>query len=118
MDIRIRVHYSYILLLSFLFLLPETSKLLGKRGLAETIEAQMMVGGVPKYLELLNEQPTVHLGIENLAFSKSGYLFSEYKRIFTSHFGKRPEYEKIIAFLSRHPYGMLRKQISKEILSF
>jgi hypothetical protein len=97
------------------FLLPDASKMLRNKGSNEVIEAQMMLGGVPKYLNLIMEQPSIHQGIEELAFTETGYLVEEYNRIFTSHFGKKPDYEKAINCLSKRPYGVFRKQISKEI---
>ena len=98
------------------FLLPETNKMLKNQGSLETIEAQMMLGGIPKYIELIRDKTSVYNGMEDLAFTETGYLTDEYKRIFTSHFGRNPEYEKIIGVLAKHPYGVFRKQVSKEAL--
>ncbi|MBT4089010.1 MAG: hypothetical protein HOE30_11010 [Deltaproteobacteria bacterium] len=97
------------------FLLPETAEMLKNKGSIEVIEAQMMLGGVPKYLNLVMDQPSVHHAVGELAFTETGYLKGEYERIFTSHFGKRPEYERTINYLSKHPYGVFRKQVSEEI---
>ncbi len=96
------------------FLLPETNMMLKNQGSLETIEAQMMLGGIPKYLELIQDKTSVYTGIEDLAFTETGYLADEYNRIFTSHFGRNPEYEKIIRVLAKHPYGVFRQQISRE----
>ncbi|MCP4692175.1 MAG: AAA family ATPase [Desulfobacterales bacterium] len=96
------------------FLLPDTEKMLKGKGLHEIMEAWMLLGGVPKYLELIRDKPSVRLGMESLAFSETGYLTDEYDRIFLSHFGKNPEYEKIVKALARRPYGLFRKQISRE----
>jgi uncharacterized protein len=97
------------------FLLPETAKMLRDKGSIEIIEAQMIMGGVPKYLDLIKEQPSVHQAIADMAFTDTGYLKKEYERIFISHFGTRPEYEKTVSFLSLYPYGVFRKQISEAI---
>jgi hypothetical protein len=78
------------------FLLPDTKKMLKGKGTSEIIEAQMLFGGVPKYLDLVREKPSVRIGIEELAFTETGYLTDEYERIFLSHFGRTPEYERII----------------------
>lgn len=95
------------------FHLPETGKLLAGKGVREIIEAQMLVGGVPGYLELIGEKSSVRLAMEELAFTETGYLTDEYGRIFLSHFGKNPEYEKIVATLAGRPYGLFRKQIAE-----
>jgi hypothetical protein len=66
------------------------------KGTSEIIEGQMLFGGVTKYLDLVREKPSVRIGIEELAFTETGYLTDEYERIFLSHFGRTPEYERII----------------------
>ena len=96
------------------FLLPDTKGMLKGKGVSEIIEAQMLLGGIPKYLDLVSEKPSIRIGIEEIAFTETGYLADEYERIFLSHFGKNPEYEKIVRVLARHPYGLFRKQISEK----
>lgn len=96
------------------FKLKEAEKMLSGRGSNEVIEAMMLIGGVPKYLELIKEQPSVHLGIDSLAFTDTGYLTGEYDRIFLSHFGKNPVFEKIVTALAKHPYGLFRQQIAEQ----
>ncbi len=96
------------------FLLPDTKKMLKGKGTSEIIEAQMLFGGVPKYLDLVREEPSVRIGIEELAFTETGYLTDEYGRIFLSHFGRTPEYERIIKILAEHSYGLFRQQISEK----
>jgi hypothetical protein len=44
------------------FSLRETQLLMGKRGLEETVEAQMLSGGIPKYLHLLNAHQSIQEG--------------------------------------------------------
>jgi len=95
------------------FSIDETKKMLKGKGLQEIIEAHLLTGGVPKYLELLNDKSSIHLGMNQLAFEKTGYLFTEYERIFTSHFGHNPDYETIIKVLSEYPAGLFRKDIAR-----
>ena len=97
------------------FLLPETLKMLKGKGFHEILEAQMLLGGVPKYLDLVRDMPSIRIGIEELAFSETGYLTDEYERIFLSHFGRNPEYEKIVRVLGNYPYGLFRQQIAEKI---
>jgi len=35
----------------------------------------------------------------------------EYDRIFTSHFGRNPDFRKIVSALAGHPGGLFRKQL-------
>jgi uncharacterized protein len=96
------------------FLLPETRKMLKDKGAIEIIESQMILGGVPKYLELVREKTSLYSALEELAFLERGYLTDEYDRIFVSHFGKNSAYERIIRALAKNPYGLFRSQISKK----
>ena len=95
------------------FLLPDTKEMLKGKSIIEIIEAQMLLGGIPKYLDLVIEKPSIRIGIEELAFTETGYLVDEYERIFLSHFGSNPEYEKIIRILAGQAYGLFRQQISE-----
>ncbi len=95
------------------FLLNNTKEMLKGKGSLEIIEAQMLMGGVPKYLDLIREKTSIRIGMEELAFTETGYLTDEYERIFHSHFGRNPEYEKLINVLAKHPYGLFRQQIAE-----
>ena len=95
------------------FLLPDTKEMLKGKGIIEIIEAQMLLGGIPKYLDLVREKPSIRIGIEELAFTETGYLVDEYERIFLSHFGKNPEYEKIVRVLAGQAYGLFRQKVSE-----
>ncbi len=96
------------------FLLDETRLMLPDKGLSEIVEARMMVGGVPKYLELVRDHPSVLLAMQELAFRENGYFVEEYDRIFTSHFGKNPDYKKIVSALAANPYGLFRKELARK----
>ncbi len=96
------------------FLLPETKEMLKEKGPSEVIEAQMLLGGIPKYLDLIREKPSIRVGMEELAFTETGYFVDEYARIFLGHFGKNKEYEKIVQILAKHPYGLFRQQLSEK----
>jgi len=89
----------------------ETSLMLPDKGLKEVVEAHMFTGGIPKYLELLKTESSIYTSLNREAFTESGYYFQEFDRIFTSHFGRNPDFEKIIRTLAKHPYGMLRKEL-------
>ncbi|MGD8210623.1 MAG: hypothetical protein PVH85_26830 [Desulfobacterales bacterium] len=56
------------------FLLPDTKDMLKGKGIIEIVEAQMLLGGIPKYSDLVREKPSIRIGIEELAFTETGYL--------------------------------------------
>jgi uncharacterized protein len=95
------------------FSLAETRALLKGRGVDEILHAQMVTAGVPKYLRLLSEYPSVQLAIQDLAFTPNGYLTTEYERIFTSHFGKKPHFAKLVRALAEHPLGLYREGLAR-----
>lgn len=94
------------------FSLAETSAMLKGRGLTEILDAQSLTGGVPKYVELLKDGPSVLQAMEKLAFQRGGYFLDEYERIFVSHFGKNDHHERIVRELVKAPYGLTRRDLA------
>jgi len=95
------------------FRLAETRELLTGRGVDEILRAHMITAGVPKYLRLLSEYSSVQLAIQDLAFTPNGYLSTEYERIFTSHFGKKPHFARLVRALAEHPLGLYREDLAR-----
>jgi hypothetical protein len=50
------------------FRLAETARMLPRRGAQEVLDVQCFTGGVPGYVELLAEAPSIVLGMEGHAF--------------------------------------------------
>jgi uncharacterized protein len=94
------------------FQLRETSRMLSGRGFSEILDAQSFTGGVPKYLELLQSAPSILQGIGEQAFTAGGYFVEEYERLFTSHFGRNPAYERLVRALANAPYGLNRRDLA------
>jgi len=95
------------------FSLAESAEMRPEYGSEELLDAYMILGGIPKYLELLAGYPSLYLAIEDLAFRENGFLVDEFDRIFVSHFGRNEDYTRIIGALAKHPYGMFRKSLSE-----
>ncbi len=94
------------------FLLSESRLMLPEYGLQELLDAQAILGGVPKYLELLKGYSSLYTALDELAFSENGYLTDEFDRIFISHFASNDDYAKIIDALAQRPYGLYRKELA------
>lgn len=63
----------------------------------EKIKVLAITGGVPKYLEEIKASDTAEQNIERLCFRESGYLFTDFKKIFNDIFSKRaPIYLEIV----------------------
>lgn len=95
--------------------LGETAQLLPQSGFDEVLLAQMLYGGVPEYIRLAAKEPSVALSPATLAFSRGGFLFDEYDRIFISHFGKNDDFQKIVEILSAHPNGLTRPEVVSKL---
>lgn len=95
------------------FNLSEATQMLHSHGRTEVLESVLLLGGIPLYLKMIRDYPSVYLGINELAFRPNGFFVTEFNKIFLSHFGKKEHYRKIIAALHGHPYGMFREEISK-----
>lgn len=95
--------------------LNEIAEFMPDKGADEILETAMLVGGIPKYLELISEYPSVYDAIEQLAFTRDGFFQTEYDRLFASHFGKNPIYKKIIQTLSDNQYGLTIGALAKKM---
>ena len=82
------------------------------RSLREITELYMAVGGVPKYLEMVDAKVSTHRNLAKMCFGSYGYLVEEFDRLFASHFGKNPVYKKIISHLALRAWST-RDQLSK-----
>ena len=96
------------------FQLGEAGQLLSDKGLDEVLEACLYFGGVPKYLELVRDYPSVRRAVEELAFREHGYFVEEYDRIFTSHFGRNPDFRKLVTALAACPQGLFRGELAQQ----
>jgi AAA+ ATPase superfamily predicted ATPase len=73
-------------------------------GTNELALALLLSGGVPKYLEELAAKESISSQITTKCFSKDGFFFQEFDRIFSDIFGARSEaFKKIILCLAAGP---------------
>lgn len=87
----------------------------GSKSSEEIVLAQLLVGGIPKYLELLTDRDSI---LSSLAFhcsKRTGYFVNEYEKIFVSHFGQNPQYQAIVKLLSNRHYGLSRQEIAASL---
>jgi len=70
----------------------------------EKFKLLSIVGGVPRYLEEIDTSKTAENNIHRICFSKEGFLFSEFDKIFQDIFGKRASiYSDIVQLLIGGP---------------
>lgn len=81
------------------------------------LDYYLAVGGIPKYLEYLEPDQSLMQNMQRLCFKRDGVLFNEPKKLFISHFGRTPHYQKIVDYLARAPRSPSSKLIKNLRLS-
>lgn len=84
-----------------------------KRSPEEALLYQLILGGVPKYLELIDVRRSFDQNINRLLFVANGVLLNELERIFYSQFKDHQIYTKIVKLLSQGPMSL--DEISKKL---
>lgn len=113
--------YSRITCQIFLspFTLLETERLLTDRGFGwsrnQIAECQMVFGGLPYYLELLNANESLSQNIDYLCLKPHAILRQESQKILESTLRKSPIYDKILALLAGHKYGMRKAECCEQL---
>lgn len=91
----------------------ESHRLLHKRGSLEGLNYLLIFGGIPKYLEEIDQSKSFNNNINRLCFQKDGYFISEPNKIFFSQFKEAQTYKKIVELLSKGNYSL--KEISNHL---
>jgi len=97
------------------FTLQETKLFLKSKNIHwshyQIAEIYMVIGGIPFYLEKLQQGSSVPQNIDRIFFSKNAELKTEFKRLFSSLFKHAENYEKFVEILAVNRYGLTRKEI-------
>lgn len=98
------------------FNLYETELYMKSRGIRwprqMIIETYMMLGGIPYYLSLLDNQKSLAQNIDNIYFAKDSELSNEYRRLYASLFKTPEPYLEIVETLNKNKQGMTRNEIA------
>ncbi len=94
------------------FSVSESQRMLKAFGEAEVVESMLLLGGIPLYLKMMRNVSSLYLGVNDQAFTETGYFYSEFDKIFVSHFGRKDAFSKIVKALAQHPYGLYRDEIA------
>jgi uncharacterized protein len=76
-----------------------------RRSILEALDYYLIMGGVPKYLEMFDERRSITLNLARLCFTPNAYFIGEFDRLFTSHFGKVPQYRSIVELLAANRFA-------------
>ena len=81
----------------------------------DIVQAYMIFGGVPYYLNYLDRNLSLANNVDKLFFSKNALLRIEFNRLFASIFKNAEMAKKIVEILSTKSIGYTRKEISEKL---
>lgn len=81
---------------------------------SQMIESYMIFGGVPYYMNLMDQRLSLAQNVNELCFKAYGTLHDEYYSLFRSLFDKPEKHMAILEALARNKDGMTRTALSKE----
>jgi len=74
----------------------------------------MVFGGIPYYIDMLNNQLSIAQNIDYLCFNKNGGLLTEFENLYAALFKNSDKYIQIVKALSKKNIGLTRQEIEKE----
>ena len=98
------------------FSLGESEAFLKTKGMMlsryEMAELYMILGGIPYYLNLLDERLSLAQNIDRILFNPNGQLYNEFSILYRSLFKDSEAYVKVVECLNERGYGMTRTEIA------
>lgn len=73
----------------------------------------MIMGGIPFYLRLIDNELSLSENIDNIFFKKRAELWNEFDHLYSTLFSNSEQYIKIVEALSKKRYGLTREEIIK-----
>ncbi|MCR4590152.1 MAG: AAA family ATPase [Lachnospiraceae bacterium] len=80
----------------------------------QMIESYMIFGGIPYYLNLLDNRLSLAQNVDSLFFDERGDLHYEYDQLFKSLFRKPDNHVKVIETIARHKRGLQRSELAEK----
>lgn len=95
------------------FCLRETEEFLADREFGwsrrQVAECQMVFGGLPYFLDLLDGNDSLGANIDRLCFAPYALLRNESRKLLEATLRKSPVYGQIVDLLAQHRHGMLKQ---------
>lgn len=77
------------------------------------LDTYMIFGGIPYYLDMLNNKKPLSENVDILLFSNNAPLKTEFEFLFRSLFKDSMNYRRVIEYLSTRMIGLTREEISE-----
>jgi uncharacterized protein len=101
------------------FTLKETKQFLESKGCIydtyQYIQAYMALGGIPYYLEQINNQLSIAQNINNLCFGEGAFFANEYNQLFKSLFTNYEKHVAVINIIATKNKGCSREEIVTQL---
>jgi len=99
------------------FTLPETETYLKSKDLNLTryhiVQIYMAMGGIPHYLKEIKTGWTATQAIDNICFSETGLLKSEFSKLYQALFEHPEAHEAVVRALASSHQGITRSEVAK-----
>ncbi len=100
------------------FTLSETKQFLTTKGCDynnyQYIQVYMTFGGIPYYLEQIDNTQSIPQNIDKLCFGASAFFRDEYKQLFKSLFSKHERHLAVVEALAKKSKGCTRAELTKD----
>ena len=101
------------------FTLAECREYLEAKGIVwnlhDIVEAYMVFGGVPYYLNLLSRGGSLAQGVDELCFAEDARLAGEFEQLFSTLFAEPSRHVALVRALAAKKCGMTRQEIAKSV---
>ena len=77
----------------------------------QVLDTYMIFGGIPYYLDMLDNELPLSVNVDTLFFSEEAPLRAEYDFLFRSLFNRSVSYHKVVEFLANKLEGQTREDI-------
>ena len=81
----------------------------------DLIEAYMILGGIPYYLNYFQKGKSLAQNVDLLFFEKNAKLDMEFQRLFGSLFSNPEEYKSVVKLLAKKHVGYTREEIANKL---
>ena len=81
----------------------------------DLVEAYMILGGIPYYMNYFQKGKSLAQNIDNLFFAQNAKLNMEFDRLFGSLFAQPEEFKAVVRQLAKRHTGYTREELAKQL---
>lgn len=96
------------------FSLAESRKYLANYSNSGSLDAHLLIGGIPEYLRYFKKNETALMTLQNEVFVPGAYFLSEFDRVFTSSLAKFETHKQLVLLFAKRKF-YLRSELAEEL---